>query len=63
MKVEEFLEICGYNTRIRISMEQIGTTWTSECGYREYWRGNSTICRAEIQNIEAINGEFMIWIK
>lgn len=63
MKVEEFLEVCGYNAKIRIKMEQIGTTWTSECGYREYWRGNSAICRAEIQDIESCSNEFIISVK
>ena len=63
MKVEEFLEVCGWNTKIRIKMEQIGMTWTSECRYREFWCENTAICRAEIQDIESCAGEFVISVK
>ena len=63
MKIEEFLDICGDTAKIRIKMEQIGTTWTSECRYREYWRENSAICRAEIQDIEPCSNEFIISVK
>lgn len=63
MKVEEFLDICGDTAKIRIKMEQIGTTWTSEYGYRERWRENQAICRAEIQNVEPGSNEFIISVK
>ena len=38
MKVGEFLDICDYTAKIRIKMEQLGMTWTSEYAYRERWR-------------------------
>lgn len=63
MKVGEFLDICDYTAKIRIKMEQLGMTWTSEYAYRERWRENSAICRAEIQNVESRSDEFIISVK
>lgn len=63
MKVGEFLDICDDNTKIRIKIEQLGMTWTSERACRERWRENSAICRAEIQNVKSRFDEFIISVK